>query len=332
MSKEEQQTTVPTDVTYQPQWLTWVASTTACLNALGVECDHTDVAGMSGYAAHIAMHPQTCPSSPTVLEWRGLDSGINALGRSTVGFAAWECHTGEARSERTTAHCRAVFEIARREVEAGRPCVIWGAYVPEFAVVVGIDEDAFVVKSFRGAMGMDEPPVPFDALEAPGGPYVLAFPTATEFSADRRARTGIIRAIECLTPPVSWPPYRHGAAAYGTWITALESGEAIEFGNAYCAQCYAEARGHARDFMRRLADRHPLAREPLLRAAEGFAGSADALADVAKLFPFTGPQASGKVTDPDKIAEASTHLRRAQEADAGVTEWLHAALSLDRPA
>lgn len=39
---------VPLDVTYQPAWLTWVASTTTCLKTLGVECDQVDVAGALG--------------------------------------------------------------------------------------------------------------------------------------------------------------------------------------------------------------------------------------------------------------------------------------------
>ncbi len=27
------------EIEYQPAWLSWVGSTTMCLNALGVECD-----------------------------------------------------------------------------------------------------------------------------------------------------------------------------------------------------------------------------------------------------------------------------------------------------
>jgi hypothetical protein len=38
---------------YRPAWLTWVASATTCLNALGIECDRVDVAGFSGYAFHL---------------------------------------------------------------------------------------------------------------------------------------------------------------------------------------------------------------------------------------------------------------------------------------
>lgn len=45
-------------VTYQPAWLTWIASVTTCLKALGVECDTTDVAGFSGYAFTMSVHAE----------------------------------------------------------------------------------------------------------------------------------------------------------------------------------------------------------------------------------------------------------------------------------
>ena len=53
------QITVPMDVEWQPAWITWVAATTTCLNALGVECDKTDVAGYSGYAFVMSVHEVT---------------------------------------------------------------------------------------------------------------------------------------------------------------------------------------------------------------------------------------------------------------------------------
>lgn len=74
------------DVNYRPAWLTRVASTTTCLQALGAECDQVEVAGFSGYAFHPGVHEELCPSGLTVLDWSRLSRGVHALGRATIEF------------------------------------------------------------------------------------------------------------------------------------------------------------------------------------------------------------------------------------------------------
>ena len=81
--------------------------------------------------------------------WDSLLPGVRRLGRSTLVFTGSECHSGKWKNDRTAAHCAAAFEFARREIDAGRPCVIWGAYIPEFAVVRAIEGDTYVVSSFK---------------------------------------------------------------------------------------------------------------------------------------------------------------------------------------
>ena len=171
MGKTSTGTTAAMKVEYQPAWLTWVASTTTCLRALGSDCDLADVAGASGYAFHLCVHEVVCPSGPTVFNWSDLEGGIQYLGRSTLVFHGYECHSEGHIDDRTRAHCREAFEIARREIEAGRPCVMWGAYVPEFAVAVGVDSGSYLVSSFKGCVGEEQPPIPCEEVDAPGGPH-----------------------------------------------------------------------------------------------------------------------------------------------------------------
>src|SRR3954447_5412258 len=117
-------------------WLSWVGATRGCLNALGVECDNADVAGQSGYAFRIQVHDQLCPSGPTMLPWDSLLIGVRRLGRSTLVYTGNECHSGDWKNARTREQSAAAFALARREIDAGRPCVIWGAYIPECAVCI----------------------------------------------------------------------------------------------------------------------------------------------------------------------------------------------------
>jgi len=249
MDQAERKTTVPMDFEYQPSWLSWVGATTTCLNALGLDCDLVEVGGLSGYAFHMAVHDELCPSGPTMFDWGMLEGGINVLGRSTLSFACGDCHMGDFINERTRAHCRAAYEIAEREVAAGRPCVLWGAYTPEFAVLYGIDADGrYLVKSIKGHCGEAEPPLAYDELDAPGGPYLLAFPTPTAAPNARLwgDRMAVGRAAQLLKQPPMFSNYGTGLRAYNTWIGALESGKLLDFGNAYNAQCYCEAKAFAR--------------------------------------------------------------------------------------
>ena len=318
MGTRSKGTTVPMKVEYQPAWLTWVASTTTCLRALGSDCDLADVAGASGYAFHLCVHEEVCPSGPTVFNWSDLEGGVQYLGRSTLAFHGYECHGEGHADDRTRAHCREAFEIARREIEAGRPCVMWGAYVPEFAVAVGVENDSYLVSSFKQCVGEDQPPIACEEVDAPGGPYVLAFPTPTAKSPPSGDHHAVVNALKFLRRPV-WGPYRYGVAAYDAWIAALDSGKAHPFGNAYNAQCYAEGRALARDFLRRVAGRNAAVAGALDRAVAAYAGAADALKRFAGLFPFPPGE---QMNDAGTRAEGVEALKQAKAEEARAVEAL----------
>jgi hypothetical protein len=305
---------VPMKVDFAGTWLSWVGATTGCLSALGVACDTVDVIGHSGYAFQLTIHKALCPSGPTSFDWSTLQPGVWRLGRSTAAFHAPEGHEKGNRSDRTTAHCRAAFEIARREVEAGRPCVVWGAYMPEFAIAIGItDDDAYEIESFKRMMNEPQPPVKFDEVEAAGGPYVLAFPTPTSIPRAQADRDSVADAAGALARGDVRDGYGHGSAAYDAWIGALKGNTAEPFGNAYNAQCWADARQLAARFVDRLAGRNAAAADPLARAHGALVRAADALKVLAQRFPFPGQPDQLTQANRDAAVEA---LRAAQAADA----------------
>jgi len=319
---------VPMEVEYAPAWLTWVAATTTCLRGLGVECDQTDVAGLSGYAFHLCIHKELCPSGPTVLDCDALSWGVRYLGRSTKVFYAGQCHSEGYKSERTREHCRSAFELAKSEIEAGRPCVMWGAYVPEFAACVGVEGDSYLVKSFKECINQEQPPIPFDAIDAPGGAYVLAFPNATDMPQVRADKYAVLRAVELARRPSS--DYAYGPVAYDLWAESLRSHKADDGGNAYNAACYAEGRRFAGDFFSRMAKRNKFAANELNNAAADYAKAADATAKVAKLFPFPGEWGK-KVEDDNAIVKAVDALRAAKDAESRAIKTLTKVSIMDWP-
>jgi hypothetical protein len=298
---------VPMEVRYHPAWLTWVASTTGCLNALGIECDVVDVAGYSGYAFATVVHEELCPSGPTSFDWGVLEWGPRLLGRGVVSFKGVQCGGGPG-------DFTAAYELAKREIEAGRPVVLWGAYLPEFAIAYGVEDGSYLVKSFKPFVGEEEPPIPFDKLEAPGGVYVLGFPSAVECSRAEADRQAVYHAVRMIGAPAENPLYASGLAAYDQWVGALEADRAIPFGNAYNAQCWAEAKRFAAEFLARLAARNEAVAGPLGKAAAAYGEAAAEMAKVAELFPFPDPEE--KVKDAQIRAQASEALRAARAAEA----------------
>lgn len=307
----DQKICIPVPVALKCGWLSWVSCTTASLNSLEVKCDATDVAGMTGYAFHMAIVDGLCPSGPTYFNWGDLGCGIASLGRSYVEYASWECHTGKHINERTTAHCRAVFEIAKSEIKAGRPVVIWGAYIPEFAVVTAIQGDYYIVESFMKYMRPDLLPIKFDELDAPGGPYVLAFPTRTEIPQNTADRRAISSALQFHHRDMYLPNCCFGVRAYDAWINILTNHQAIGFGNSYNAACYAEAKTLGYMFLDRLAGRNTNFATELHQASDLMKACATEMAKLPKIFQFPGT--NEPITDDKAISEAITALRAARE-------------------
>ena len=310
--------TVPMEVKWQPAWLTWVGAVTTCLKALGCNVDTTDVAGRSGYAFVMTVHEELCPSGPTVFDWGTLMFGANLLGRTALCFQSADCHDEHSKNERTIGHCRTVYELARSEIEAGRPCVIWGAYIPEFAVVYGIEDDKYLVKSYREVLGEEQPPLAFDDLNAPGGPYVLAFPGVSGCAdLGNVDELTLARGVRHLTGRSWHAKYSMGLKAYGAWIRALEDESIWEngesrFGNAYNAQCWWEAKHFAHHFTERVAERNEKLAKPLTLAAKAYEETAEAMARLAQLFPFPPGE---QVLDGAVRAEAILALSAAEAAE-----------------
>jgi len=319
MSSESDSSEIPAplEVEYQPARLTWVASTTACLRTIGVDCDQVDVAGFSGYAFHMGVHEEACPSGPTMLDWSRLSRGVHSLGRATMEFNSPCCEvSGTARED----SCRAAFELVRNELLAGRPCVLWGTYVPEFGVAVGIEGEAYQVKTFKEVLQQEQPAIPYNETEPPGGVYVLGFPAEAEYGELQRDLAAILEALRQWSRP-AYGQNRFGTEAYDVWIEALRAKRANRFGCGYNAACYAEGRRFAQQFFERMSTRRPLAANLLTQAAESYREAADTMDRVSEVFPFSHDD-EGPITADAKIGQAAELLADARAAEAQAMAFL----------
>jgi len=124
--------------------------------------------------------------------------------------------------------------------------------------------------------------------------------------------------------------YGYGLEAYDWWIDALEANKAADFGNAYNAQCWSEAKNFAKEFLKRIASRNEKPREALNKAVSYYEEVCSAMSEIAGIFPFPpGDQLKDEKNRSQaikalKVAEkaeekAVKHLRKALESDWGET-------------
>ena len=289
----------------------YVGAVTSVLNALGIKCDSTDVAGMSGYGFVINVHPTISPSGPTSFDTEMLMQGTRALGIDTQLFTA-PCNPRD--DERNAAE---LFERVREEIDAGRPCVVWGAASsPEFGVVIGYRAEEYVVRSPSGPVALS---VPARGLCAEGSFCLVTFGErgAAPTGADRAALAGAVQLL-LGRHPCYLPGYSHGAAAFEAWADSLAGQPEMEnaAGNAYNAACYAELQGFAAGFCTRMAGRNRAGATPLGEAAASLRASAANLGRLSALFPLpTGAGPAGRAQVGARLlSECAGHVRAAAGA------------------
>jgi len=328
--------TVPMEIEYKPAWMTWVGSVVSCLNALGIECDLADVAGYSGYAFSFSIHDLLCPSGPTVVPIDSFRTGIHFMGRSTMTFHPSDGLGLDTPNDRQREHFRFAYELVKREVEEGRPCVIWGVDVPEYCIAHGVDDGNYLVKSYRPLVGKDETPLAHDSLSAPGGPYVLAFPTVTQPpSPEWPDRHAIAQATILLNRRSHHKRYAFGLDGYDFWIDMMKRGregilntEHTPFGNSYNTQCWNEMKWCAKEFLQKCLERNQFLEKPLSKAAKAYGKVYAATHELAQIFPFPD---SGQFDEPVIREKAVDLLKDAKSAEKKACKALVKAFETDWP-
>jgi hypothetical protein len=315
---------VPMKIEWESGWLTWVSSTTMCLNALGIECDKADVAGYSGYAFALSINEGLCASGPTFLDWNKLASGLCALGRSTMTFISMDCYSEENRNEFTKSHARTAFDLVSEEINAGRPCVVWGLGVPEFGVVRGIEgEDYLCVQG-----GATPERIRWDEINAPGGPYVLSFPTQRSKNTDWNMERESVRCAVTMMNRLNYASNMQcGLNAYDFWCAQLAEKNAVKWTNSYNAQCWSEARHFAAEFIGKLAKNNSEIK-PLNEAHGSFLAVAEQMKGISEMFPFTMKFEKDKITDSETITKAIGYLETAKLNESKALDSLQEALSV----
>ena len=323
---------VETKAVFVASWITYLSTATGILKAIGKEVDLVDVAGYTGNAFHLnTAKRETCPSAPTVAPFNVFAEGMESFGWKVE--QTWEGPgynpNDEKQKERAENHFAAMKSILTK---TGRPVGLWGIpNVPEFGIVNGFDDDKYIVSTFRSLPGMplDDDPISYQNLHAPGGLFKLAFTEPIEVTEETlRDKQAVERGVLIARGAESIEGYVSGPESFDEWALTLEMGivpdseeESRELkgntqlsyhGNSYVAACTQEGLDLSAAFLARLAERYQgeSFSKDLSKAAENYKKAASVIQEYTGLFPFSHDKNWNPDEFPDEKREKGAELLR----------------------
>ena len=321
---------------YQPCWSSYTGAVAGCLTALGTKRDIVDVGGQSGYAFLINVAKGvTCPSGPTALPdktWSQIHRGTEDLGWTIELYwkpPSYPAKEGSITSEERE-RAKKLFETVKHEIDkSDRPVILWGLPIPEYGIVNGYEGNAYVTSTYRSIVnpGKPEEPVPYDALEAPGGLEAIFFRNKVEVNVEATDRLVLERAIKFAGAEV--PIHRRyvgGPAALDEWADVLEHAPQDRqnyHGNSYVGACVWEGRAICAEFLKKLAERNVGEQAKyLLEASRWYERGAALMKEFTKVFPF---KFEGEMKPEDRRRAAET-LRKVKPCEEEAVKHMKKAL------
>jgi hypothetical protein len=215
-----------------------------------------------------------------------------------------------------------------KEIERGRPAIVFGLHVPEWGLVTGFDDAAGLLavrtpvsRQFGGRLPEGRWPVP----ERRDPLAVLLVHGERRVDAARACREALAFAVAYARDgdPGDQTAAAHGLAAFHLWAELFDGETRIDAaGNARAVQTVQTARREAALYLRGAAGTLAPA-EPLLAAAAAYSAVALSLSRLASLFPYPG---GGDTAGRGGRAFAAAALREAAAHEEEAVGQLAAAL------
>jgi hypothetical protein len=295
-----------------PQKASFVGALRAVLEARGDERSAAEIFGLTGFAFRLVVGPRIDLGGWAAFPWaQELPAAVQRLGYETRHVFALERHP-----------LRAPLVARAVELIAEGPAVAFGIHLPAFGVAAPLDGDP---TRLRISGILDEQGgasvLPAEALGGGDVPilFVLALGRRHALDPEEALRDALEEALRLGRAPFVEAAGAAGLAAYDRWIAALDCGHVDPAGHAESAQLVAEARREGAAFLASAS----LPGASLAAAADHFARSSAALAELADRFPFP-PLAP---LDHVGLERAAGLLRRARDAEARGLDALEQALS-----
>ncbi len=291
---------------WESLWISHLGCIKGCLDYLKQDVSKAWVVGGTGHAFIINMHPVVCPSGPTAWRKERFYRLIDNLGCTSRTIAGVKTESSFAEKQAQT------WQAVKEYIDSGFPCYGWELDIPEYYIVNGYDDIGYL---YSGAMCRDgKGSKPWTELGISDiGVLEMNFIKPSPPLDDLETiKDALNFAIEFSGSPGAWlfPDYSAGLDGFDTWINALSSNQAHDWGMAYNSAVWHECRALGTKFLVEAHERIGGKASPLFKeAAEHYAKVAISLKELAVLFPFPP---KGELKDEERRQKGIELLKAAR--------------------
>jgi len=289
-----------------------------CLEYLGIEVTKPWLYGITahGFLINIA-NGDLCPSGPTAWKPIPLFMGAKNLGADFEGVFAWPQQGSE---DEYTRKREEAWKLVTKAITDGKPCYGWQiGDIADYYIIYGVDDTGYYYKGYFQEEGAG--PKPWQTIGKMFLDITVVKHVKDPIDETKQVKDALQWALRLADNDEEWiqaPRYQAGLQGYDAWITTLEKGAAVQFGNAYNAMVWWECRDMAHHFFIEAMERLSSKTKPFIdKASQFYRQVSEHLLAFTKLFPFE----KDKLTmDPipvsDTVREGVQHLKKAREAEA----------------
>lgn len=315
---------------YQYGWISFNSCISGILQSLGVSIDLHDISGSTGYCFLTNIKKSILDASgPTGFSnyiWTEIFHGIEQFGWQLVLHKETDPYYPSLTKnhELQVQALRLYYWVCDQLQKEDRPLILWGAPVPEYAIVNGFEDFHYDVSTFRSIMGMSEDLIRFDMLQSPGVLHAMKIvKKAQEVSQEMYDFHSIGRAITFMTKAPPLQDFINGLDAYQHWhdmILKNIDNHDVYHGNSYLGESYLELKRDAAIYLNRLAKKYPEEQfgHYLELAAHEFSEMGDILHKFQQLFPFA---MQGKMTE-DKCRKGAKLIKLLEDYEKSAVKYL----------
>ena len=261
-------------------WISHIGSLKGAVDYLGADVSTPWLFGVTGYAFLLNMHETLCPSGWHVVNVP-LDEGARNAGLVIEHIVEPSMTTPELQERAWEGVCRAI--------DAGNPCYGYDFETGDYYAVYGYDDIGYYYSGVFCDQGKG--PMPWKDYGAKGQVGIIYINSVAKGQPADDVKTVCDALLVALKErdkvEGASELYACGLAGYDQWIRSIETGKADGFGMTYNAQCYAECRKNAVEFLKEAKGRVDEKLAPLFDEAISHYGPvAENLKKVAETFPF----------------------------------------------
>lgn len=302
------------DLFFKPYFVSHLGCLDGCFEYYGLEISKPWLYGATGHGFIINIATDVCPSGPTAWNTSMIFQLTRNLGAAIAGIMAWKKDADFSQKQ------EAAWKLVQKAIDNDQPCYGWQiGDIPDFDIIYGYDKDGYYYRGYTSEGGSG--PKPWNEVGNTGVSllemyHVNRIRPVDEVTTVKQAFQFILKHSQNPKEWIQHPKYKSGLEGFDLWISAVESGSAVSFGNAYNAALWAECRIMAEEFLKEAQDRLGSKYNVLFEKAIGYYDAvARNLSKLTEMYPFSPKLSMEPIGVNDRTQPCIDILKGAKEAE-----------------